>query len=161
LDGLKLENSELKAKVNSENEQLLKESVQKYKFKLIEYKNTINKQLAEIKTLKETVKEMQETNDFLTDQINNLNEQIYELTNTNKENASDLSNGFDRQAQKSSGVTPNAKQTSAFNTDFSSAKRLTTNNAINNQATPSNSNRDNVLNSLSSSVRRQNQCAQQ
>jgi hypothetical protein len=46
--------------------------------------------LSEIKKLKESAKEMTETNEFLTEQINNLNKQIYEYSN--KENECDSDN---------------------------------------------------------------------
>jgi hypothetical protein len=160
IDTLKLEINELKAKLNSNNEGLSKEATNKYKEQLVIYKKTINKQLAEIKTLKESIKEMQDTNDFLTQQINNLNEQIFELQN-NKENNEQFE-VVDKQL-----ATPNQKSTFGSqneNLASSSHKRhLTNSSLINNQQTPSsnNLNKSNALNALSSSVKRQNQCAQQ
>jgi len=66
-----------KDKLIKENEKLSKEQQQHYHQKL-------KKQAVEIKQLNEKMKDQQDTNNFLTNQINNLNKQIFELEN--KEN---------------------------------------------------------------------------
>ena len=68
----------------ADKEKLIKEHETLSKEQQKHYHQKLKKQAVEIKQLNEKMKDQQDTNNFLTNQINNLNKQIFELEN--KEN---------------------------------------------------------------------------
>ena len=153
-------------------------------------KQVINKHLSEIDKLNQAIKEMQETNDFLTQQINTLNQHIFELNNGgagNKENDETnrvVDEGFEllepKRNQPISKRLADLSGTSILGYSSSSSSSLTANKkptlnqvdlnnsefAANNFNTPNRSTSTNSklpanVNTPSSTVKRQNQCAQQ
>ncbi len=140
-------------------------------------KQVINKHLSEIDKLNQAVKDMQETNDFLTSQINNLNQHIFELNNAgnNKEN-SVVEDGFELVNPKRQPVNKRLAEltgaTSLLGGENNTLTKKTTstlsqidlnNSEFNAFATPNRSEMSKPMNmpTPSSTVRKQNQCAQQ
>jgi chromosome segregation ATPase len=157
-------------------------------------KQVINKHLSEIDKLNQAVKDMQETNDFLTTQINNLNQHIFELNNAgganssnNKEN-SIVEDGFELVDPKRHPInkrlaelTANAAGGSSYlggyskslatsttasalgELDLNSGGSAVSNGEFNGYVTPDRSSMTKPINvpTPSSTVRKQNQCAQQ
>ncbi len=145
-------------------------------------KQVINKHLSEIDKLNQTVKDMQETNDFLTSQINNLNQHIFELNNTGNKENSVVEDGFElvdpkrqpinkRLAELTGAASLLGYSSSSQNTTGENlAKKSTSLNQIdlnnsefNTYTTPNRSEMGKPVNmpTPSSTVRKQNQCAQQ
>jgi septal ring factor EnvC (AmiA/AmiB activator) len=144
-------------KLNKERRVYKEEHMQNKKLKA-----QVEKQKSEVAKLEETVKEMQSTNDFLTKQINNLNDHIYELSNKENEDASENpATPLSRKslARKSLGNKRLMEIQNESATNFNSPDK----------AKPLSSTNSNQMNQESSdtaamtpsSARRLNQCAQQ
>ena len=76
----------LNQQLKADKERLAKEHEKLSKEQQHLYQQKLKKQANEIKQLNEKLKDQQETNDFLTNQINNLNKQVFDLENEDKEN---------------------------------------------------------------------------
>jgi hypothetical protein len=149
-------------------------------------KQVINKHLSEIEKLNQIVKELQETNEFLGKQIENLNQQIFELNNSKCENEENrvVEDGFEVLDPKrtvppvnkrvfelagssllgfGSPKTNNKKSTTLSNVDLNNmgndSAGSSNNNTFNTPVKQSTANA--AVATPSSSVRKQNQCAQQ
>ncbi len=159
------------AQANLNEIQSLKAEVSKLtkERKLYKEEHKENKQLKQsVEKLNGTLKEMQETNDFLTSQINNLNQHIFELNNgqaENKENSqvNEATETLDSQRLINK---PLARLTGSVAPGSSSNANATLNQVdMNNSnfSTPTRSNMNKTVNlsTPSSSVKKQNQCAQQ
>ena len=158
------------AMLNADIERLKEEYNHQKQIK--EYKHSIKKNTNELAKYKELEKDMQSTNDFLTDQINNLNKQIFELSNKENDfesdssvkkpvnkrlnelslnNSSVLNNSNEKDFNRLSSIDMNSKYKSNLAENDESLTKTPTKQLIDpsNQMTPS------------STVRKQKQCAQQ
>ena len=124
----------------------------------------------EIKKLKESTKEMVETNDFLTEQINNLNKQIFEYAN--KENECDSENTTMTKPihKRLLDLSMNTSMANKSSSDFNQLSSIDMNNRYHKNlendesiSTPQKSMNAASSNPMtpSSTVKKQNQCAQQ
>lgn len=124
----------------------------------------------EIKKLKEAAKEMTETNDFLTEQINNLNKQIFEYSN--KENECDSETMTKPIHKRLLDLSMNTSMSNKSMSDMNQLSSIDMNNRyrknlenddsmgtpVKNPMTPSSA--SNPM-TPSSTVKKQKQCAQQ
>jgi chromosome segregation ATPase len=85
IEAYKAEILKLNAQFTIEKENLIKEHEKLKKDQQQAYHSKLKKQALEIKQLNEKLKDHQDTNNFLTNQINNLNKQIYDMDH-DKEN---------------------------------------------------------------------------
>ncbi len=85
IESYKAEILKLNAQFTIEKENLIKEHEKLKKDQQQAYHSKLKKQALEIKQLNEKLKDHQDTNNFLTNQINNLNKQIYDMDH-DKEN---------------------------------------------------------------------------
>jgi myosin protein heavy chain len=189
IEHLNAEIKNLKLQLETQKEKITKENKKMYKEQIHNYERTIAKQTNEMKRLKEVNDDMQETNDFLNNQINNLNQQIFELNN--KENDYEVIDKSDtpNSASSSSSLSKpklgnqnnyinkklldsslSIEYVGAANNNKQHLHEIDMNNAKsanrfdeNVMGTPMNPNKSksNIPATPSSSVRKQNQCAQQ
>lgn len=145
INDLKLENSNLKAELNANSEDSIKEIYEQHKNQLLKQKKIITKQMKEIEDLKKRIS-------FLSQHVESLNRQIFEFDDKNKNKENKDSDLIDK-VQKQDKFSPN--------TNSSMNGKPLANSVLQNQANNSSaSNNPNAPNS-SSSVKKQNQCAQQ
>ncbi len=125
-------------------------------------KSSIKKKSDEVESLNKTLSETQSINLFLTTQITNLNEQIFELTNESKENANNVSFG-QREMKSKSSASKLFNKSPPSQLGSNGANRSFGTTVLQNQSFNLNSSDAGFENSanISSRKRQLNQCAQQ